>query len=129
MVERLGEVRAVKVENLKAETVLPIIMDAVEKTAYISTDETHIYHNLKSLGYDHNFIKHAQEQYKEGSTCTNTIEGFWSQFKRMIGGTHIFVSKKYLQNYLDECCYRYNKRGMNGMMFIDLICQVASEEQ
>ncbi len=46
---------------------------------------------------------------KDGVT-TNTIEGFWGYFKRVVFGTYHFVSTKYLQRYIDESVYRWNTR-------------------
>ena len=39
------------------------------------------------------------------------IEGFWSQLKRSLDGTHHAVSPKFLQQYVDEFVWRYNRRG------------------
>jgi ISXO2-like transposase domain len=54
------------------------------------------------------------------SSQTNTIEGFWAQLKRSIDGTHHSVSRKYLQNYVDEFAFRYNRR-WDGEMFSSLM--------
>lgn len=53
----------------------------------------------------------------KGDFSTNPIEGFWSQLKRTIKGTHIKVSKKYLQRYVDECCFRNEYRKKPREMF------------
>ena len=61
-----------------------------------------------------------------GDVHTNTIEGFWSTVKRGIGGVYHNVSAKYLQTYLDEYCFRYNRRdqgnllGRRAMKFVKL---------
>jgi hypothetical protein len=55
--------------------------------------------------------------YVDGDVHTNTIEGFWSLLKRGISGAHHSVSKKYLQTYLDEFCFRYNHRKDSRPMF------------
>lgn len=60
----------------------------------------------------------------KGSTHTNSIEGYWSQLKRSILGTHIHVSKKHLPKYLAEFDFRHNTRTMGDWMFrlmVDLI--------
>jgi len=51
-----------------------------------------------------------QERWSDGDNYTNTIEGFWGQFKRSIFGIYHFVSAKYLQRYVDESVFRYNTR-------------------
>jgi hypothetical protein len=49
-------------------------------------------------------------QWMRGNVHTNSIEDFWSNVKRSIRGTHVWVSKKHLQTYLCEFEYRYNLR-------------------
>ena len=49
-----------------------------------------------------------------GKKSTNTIEGFWGQFKRMVYGTYHFVSRHYMQRYVDEAVFRYNNRKLTG---------------
>jgi hypothetical protein len=51
---------------------------------------------------------------------TNTIEGFWSLVKRGIGGVYHSVSHKFLQQYLDEYAWRYNRRNDERSMFDQL---------
>ena len=46
---------------------------------------------------------------------TNSIEGFWSQLKRGINGIYHWASKKHIQRYINEFCYRYNNRLMNDI--------------
>lgn len=127
MVERLGNVVAKQVPNAKKETLFPIIEENVSKEAKISTDEFSTYVNLHELGYQHRAIKHAMKQYRNGSVCTNTIEGFFSQLKRMIFGTHIHISKKHFTNYLNECCFRYNNRNIGNAMFHKMLGNVIFE--
>jgi hypothetical protein len=60
--------------------------------------------------YPHGMVNHAAHQYVMGAIHTNTIEGFWSLFKRHVMGTFHKVSRKYLPLYLAEFQFRYNKR-------------------
>lgn len=55
-------------------------------------------------------MNHARGQYVVGAIHTNTIEGFWSQFKRSVVGTFHKVTAKYLPLYVAECEFRYNNR-------------------
>ena len=59
-----------------------------------------------------------------GDVHTQTIEGFWSLVKRGIGGVYHSVSRKYLQSYLDEYAFRYNRRDAKIPMFVSLLEQV-----
>jgi ISXO2-like transposase domain len=65
-------------------------------------------------GFDKNFphatVDHAKRQYVVGAVHTQTIEGFWSIFKRGIVGSFHKVSAKYLPLYVAEFQFRYNKR-------------------
>ncbi len=129
MVERLGDVRAMKVENSKKSSLLPLIQQNVDKNAIISTDEYKVYMGLPKMGYiNHGYIKHSMRQYKDGHICTNTIEGFFGQLKRMITGTHIHVSDKHLQKYVDEAVFRYNHRQKEIDMFGTLVLKITSFE-
>lgn len=64
-----------------------------------------------------------------GDIHTQTIEGFWSLVKRGIGGVYHAVSQKYLQSYLDEYSFRYNRRKANEPMFVSLLDQVAAKAE
>jgi transposase len=52
-----------------------------------------------------------------GDVHTQTIEGFWSLVKRGIGGVYDSVSRKYLQTYLNEYSFRYNRRDQGNLIF------------
>ncbi len=110
MAERTGRTAAFVVEDTKAETLRLYIQQFVADNASIFTDESKCYAGLKEAGYVHRFIKHAESQFAEGRVTTNTIEGFWGHFKRMVFGTYHFVSKGYLQAYVDEAVFRWNTR-------------------
>jgi len=74
------------------------------------TDDWGAYRKLHRLGYKRRVINHTKKRYASGDIHTNTIESWWSQFKRSVHGSYHSVSAKYLQNYLDEFAFRYNLR-------------------
>lgn len=117
MVERQGEIRAAVVENVRTVTLLPIVEKHVEKGTHVSTDELRSYNRLTKAGYEHGTVNHSARQYVNGIDHTNTIEGFWSRLKLSIRGTHIWVSQKHLQKYVDEFAFRYNNRENHATMF------------
>jgi transposase len=80
----------------------------------IFTDEAPHYHDLRSLGYQHRRVNHSQGVYVDGDVHTNTLEGFWSLTKNGIRGVYHNVSAKYLQMYLNEYAFRYNRRKSLG---------------
>ena len=53
----------------------------------------------------------------DGDIHTTSIDGFWSLVKRGVGGVYHAVSEKYLQTYLDEYAFRYNRRALRTPMF------------
>lgn len=93
----------------------------------VYTDDFRTYNKLatKENGYVHKRIAHTQKVYVMGDIHTNTIEGFWSLIKRGIGGVYHSVSAKYLQTFLDEYAFRYNRRNSNEPMFVSLLGQVS----
>lgn len=117
MVERMGNVKAFTLNTVGASAVLPMISEYVRTGSIIYTDESAIYKNLGVKGYTHRTIKHSGHQYRISDISTNTIEGFWSQLRRMIRGCHIHVSLHYLQHYVDEAVWKYNNRKQPQMMF------------
>ncbi len=127
MVERGGRVVAQVTPDAKMKTIMPIVQERVLPATVIYTDDYPIYDNLSRVGkgYVHNRIQHSQRVYVMGDVHTNTIEGFWSLVKRGIGGVYHSVSRKYLQTYLDEYAFRYNRRGSNEPMFVSILEQVS----
>ena len=77
--------------------------------ATVSTDEWGGY-NKVSEKFTHLIVTHGSGQYVDGVAHTNTLEGFWSLFKRGIIGQYHQISAKYLDKYVDEFCFRYNNR-------------------
>ena len=110
MVEREGSIKALAVENTRIETLMPIIKEYVYEHSEIFTDELSSYSKLSENGYTHSVVHHHQKEYVVGDSYTNTIEGFWAQFRRMVYGIYHFVSKKYLQRYIDEEVYRWDTK-------------------
>jgi hypothetical protein len=91
-----------------------------DKVSLIATDEAGVYKNLSAQGWPHKSVNHEAGQYVVGAVHTNTIEGFWSIFKRGVVGSFHKVSKKYLPLYVAEFQFRYNNR-FNPNMFGDAI--------
>jgi transposase len=117
LVERGGDVQAKVVSKVTTAQTFSNLARSVEKGATIYTDELAVYNYAKRFGYKHGVVNHGQKQYVLGPIHTNTIEGFWSQLKRSIDGTHHHVSGKHLQKYVDEFVFRYNRRFASSSMF------------
>jgi transposase-like protein len=109
LVERGGKLRTQVVKDTKAKTLKPIIKEMVAEGSILCTDEYRAYRGLNK-DYAHDVVNHRSGEYVNGQTHTNTIEGYWSIFKRCIYGIYHSVSEKHLQNYCNEVTYRYNER-------------------
>lgn len=117
IVERGGKVRAKVVGAITTAQAFGNINQNVERGATVHTDELPVYNYLAGFGFKHEQVNHGAKEYVRGLCHTNTIDGFWSQLKRSIDGTHHSVSGKYLQAYVNEFAYRYNHRFSVSSMF------------
>ena len=125
--ERGGNVLPVVVERTDAQTVESVIELAASKEAKIMTDEYSSYNGVEAAGYAHDTVNHGAEQWTKGDVHTQNIEGFWSQMKRSIDGTHHHVSKQHLQKYADEYAFRFNRRHSEQPMFSHLVSQMVEK--
>jgi transposase len=127
MVERKGRVKAVVASDRKKETLMPIIKEYVMPNSTVFTDDWASYNDLghHRNEYKHNRINHSAGVYVVGDTHTQTIEGFWSLIKRGIGGVYHNVGAKYLQSYLDEYSFRYNRRFSGNLIFLAILARVS----
>ncbi len=120
MVERKGRIVARVTPELTMSAVSALVQEYVLPSSTVFTDEASSYNALPQLanaGSQHRRINHSQKIYVAGDVHTNTIEGFWSLVKRGIGGVYHSVSAKYLQSYLDEYSFRYNRRDSGNLVF------------
>jgi hypothetical protein len=109
-VSRKGNVVARVIANVRTETLVQFVREAVgTDVSLLCTDQYTGYRNLGDE-FPHGMVDHAKGQYVMGAIHTNTIEGFWSIFKRGIMGTFHKVSAKYLPLYVAEFQFRYNNR-------------------
>ncbi|QSB43434.1 IS1595 family transposase [Tsuneonella flava] len=88
----------------------------------VNTDHLHSYAKLGEEGYRHDRVNHNVGRYvSDTGAHVQTIEGFWSQLKRSINGTHIHVSGKHLWKYAKEAEYRFNRRNRPEAMLPELL--------
>lgn len=93
------------------------VRDNVSPDATLVTDAHAGYEGLAIEFTAHETVNHEAGEYKRDNWHTNNIEGFWSQLKRTIKGTHIHCDAKYLQLYADEVAFRYMHRDQQAAMF------------
>lgn len=109
--EAKGRIKMFQVPDTKRTTLAPLIKAYIPPASLIMSDEYRAYSRLSKMGYFHGCVNHSQFHYVDiHGNNTNAIEGAWSIFKRSIRGTHVWVSKKHLQLYLNEFEFRYNNR-------------------
>ena len=124
--ERGGRVVAVAGSDASRKTLHGVAKEFILPESTVYTDEWHGYDGLEKVnGYQHRRINHSEKVYVVGDIHTNTIEVFWSIVKRGTGGVYHLVSKKYLQSYLDEYSFRYNRRNEGRPMFTSLLAEAS----
>jgi transposase-like protein len=126
MLEKGGELVTRVVPNRKEHNLKPVIQAHILPGSIIHTDEHSSFQNLGECGYLHHRVNHKLHQYVGADGCSvNSLEGFWSQLKRGINGTHIHVSPKHLPKYLGEFEYRWNMRAVPHLMLDRLLYSFA----
>ena len=115
LVERGGKVRSHHVPAVNAKNLKPIIKEQIDAETAVMTDEGAI---AKSLGREFKkggSVNHSIGEYVRGDVHTNTVEGYFSIFKRGIIGTYHHLSAQHLKRYLGEFDFRYNERSALGI--------------
>jgi len=79
------------------------------------TDEATMYRGLSNEFESHDTVMHSAKEYVRDDTHTNTVEGFFSIFKRGIYGVYQHVSSQHLSRYTAEFDFRYNNRSAVGV--------------
>ena len=117
LLERGGDVVTKVVSSRHRAPMEALVQSHVLPGATVATDEFGSYRRLDTLGFDHVTVCHNKGQYTTpNGGGVNAIEGFWSQLKRGINGTHIHVSSRHLAKYLGEFEYRHNMRHLPHLM-------------
>ena len=123
MLERGGDVMTYTIPSRSGLHMLGGIVKNIKDGTEIHTDEARQYEGLGIMTqYTHMSVNHGASQYvgPAGET-TNAIEGYFSQLKRTIKGSHIWVSPQHLNKYAKECEYRYNRRDEPESMLPELL--------
>ena len=120
LVERGGGVRSYHVAGSTVGEVMPIVNANVSREAKMMTDKAQLYRDQLSGFASHDRIDHSKAEYvreEEGKPLihTNTVEGFFSVFKRGMRGTYQHCKEKHLHRYLAEFDFRYSNRSALGV--------------
>lgn len=117
-----GRARSVKIDAVNLREIEPIIRANVSENAHLMTDEHLVYRRLKLTFAAQSRVFHTVGEYARGSIHTNTIEGFFSVFKRGMKGVYQHCREKHLHRYLAEFDFRYSNRvalGCNDLLRAD----------
>lgn len=111
LVERDGRARSFHVANAHANTIRPLLFQHADRLSSLMTDELPAYKKAGESFWQHQTVNHRRHQYgKAGGWHTNTVENFFSIFKRGIIGVYHHVSEAHLGRYATEFDFRYNHR-------------------
>ena len=125
IVERGGRIHTEVIPDAKKSTLQPIVEEKVIPGSSVNTDEWPAYNGLQKAGFKHEVINHSEGIYAILGNHTNTIEGFWGNFKNGVLGVHHHVSNKYLHLYLAEHGFRYSHRNDVKPMFLSFLDRMA----
>lgn len=112
------QVRSMVVDDLKSETLAPILRENIAKEARLMTDEASQYKPIGPEYAEHGVVRHGAGEYvrsDDKTIHTNTIEGYFSIFKRGMKGVYQHCGKQHLHRYVAEFEFRYNHRVANGV--------------
>jgi len=124
MVERGGRVRPTVIPDRGAVAIRNTVKTHVMPSSLLFTDELGAYKTLEKHFRGHKRIKHRANIYVDGETHTQTVEGFFGLFKNGVRGVYHSISAAYLQNYLNEYAFRYNRRHSSTPMFWAMLDRV-----
>ncbi|MGO9547710.1 MAG: IS1595 family transposase [Rhodomicrobium sp.] len=115
LVERGGNVRSFVIDKASIANIKPIIDANLSKESILMTDEAGYYTGIGREFGLHLSVDHSKDQYVVGDTHTNTVEGYFSIFKRGMKGVYQHCDEKHLHRYLAEFDFRYNNRIAKGV--------------
>lgn len=121
------QARTMVIDDVNAKTLMPIVLNNVAREARIMTDEHSGYRHLKDHFAAHGTTSHGRGQYvdlEDRTVHSNTVEGYFSIFKRGMRGVYQFCGEQHLHRYLAEFEFRYNNRvalGFNDTARADVL--------
>jgi transposase-like protein len=126
LIERGGSVRTFHVAVADKISVAGIVRANVHRDSRLHTDESKLYDNSDEHFEAHETINHSAKEYVRGDVTTNTVESYFSVFKRGMRGTYQHCAEKHLHRYLAEFDFRHNNRialGVTDYMRAELLAK------
>ncbi len=115
LVERGGRARSVKVDEVTTASVQAIIAKNASAASVLMTDEHKAYRGVGKTMKRHFTVNHGKGEYAKGFVSTNTVEGYFSIFKRGMKGVYQHCGEQHVQRYLTEFDFRYSNRAALGV--------------
>jgi transposase-like protein len=115
LVERGGSARSFHVDGVRVADLQVHMEQHVSPEANLRTDELAAYKYLGKEYASHESVAHSKDEYVRGDVHTNTVEGYYSVFKRGMKGTYQHCKEKHLHRYLNEFDFRYSNRVALGV--------------
>mgnify|MGYP000947895073 CR=1 FL=1 len=115
LVDRRGEARSFHIDNADIATITPIVRENIAKESTVMSDDATYYKPLDYAFDARGVVNHSSGEYGRGSIHTNTVEGYFSLFKRGMKGVYQHCSGKHLHRYLAEFDFRYTNRVARGV--------------
>jgi transposase-like protein len=121
LVERGGSVRSFHIDEATKENIVPIIHANLDRETHLMTDEARRYETIGKEFASHGVVDHSRKEYgytdrETGANInTNTVEGYYSIFKRGMKGVYQHCGEKHLHRYLAEFDFRYSNRVKLGI--------------
>src|ERR1700704_5707016 len=110
LVERRGSARSFHVDSTTIADIATIVRENIARETAMMTDEARHYNEVGEEFASHETVNHSKKEYVRGHVHTNTVEGFYSIFKRGMKGIYQHCSEKHLHRYLAEYDFRYTNR-------------------
>jgi len=115
LVERGGSVRSFKVDRISSTEIRDIVVTNIWRESTLMTDEAMHYRKVGREFSRHWKVNHGRKEYVRGQKHTNTVEGYFSIFKRGMKGVYQHCAEKHMDRYLAEFDFRYNRRSSLGI--------------
>lgn len=115
LVERGGKARSFHISGPMFDGIKNALQAGVSLDAHLQTDEARMYNNIGKDFASHGRVNHSIKEYVRGTDYTNTVENFFSVFKRGMRGIYQHCKSAHLHRYLAEFDFRYNNRTALGV--------------
>lgn len=116
LVERGGSARSFHLDNMKMEQIAPLVLENVLRESHLMTDEGRHYKAIGKHFAAHDAVRHSIGEYvRDGDIHSNTVENYYSIFKRGMKGIYQHCKEKHLHRYLAEFDFRYSNRVALGV--------------